>query len=196
MIYGYSRVSTLKQRKDGNSLEEQRQELISAGVPEENIIAEAYTGTKTDRPKFSELIARLKEGDTLVVCKIDRFARSVLDGVTIIKDLVDRSVTVKVLNMGITVDNKPVNKAMVTMLLMFAELERDLIVERTQGGKAIARSNGKRVDGRPNKFTGSQLRHAMELLESNSYTQVAEMTGISVSTLTRAHRKMVAEQTK
>lgn len=189
MIYGYSRVSTIKQRKDGNSLEEQKNQLLQAGVPEENIIAEAYTGTKTTRPEFSQLIEKLEDGDTLVVTKIDRFARSVLDGVTIIKDLVDRNVTVRVLNMGITVDNKPVNKAMVTMLLMFAELERDLIVERTQGGKAIARSNGKRVDGRPNKFSRTQLNHAMELLKDHSYTEVSNMTGISVSTLTRAKRK-------
>lgn len=189
MIYGYSRVSTLKQRKDGNSLEEQKQELISAGVPAENIIAEAYTGTKSTRPEFTKLIDNLKDGDTLVVCKIDRFARSVLDGVTIIKELVDRNVTVRVLNMGITVDNKPVNKAMVTMLLMFAELERDLIVERTQGGKAIARGNGKRVDGRPNKFSRTQVNHALELLNDHSYNEVSNMTGISVSTLTRAKRK-------
>lgn len=189
MTYGYTRVSTLKQKKDGNSLEEQKKELIKAGVPEQNIYAEAYTGTKSNRPEFTKLIDSLKDGDTLIVTKIDRFARSVLDGVSIIKDLVDRGVTVKVLNMGITVDNKPVNKAMVTMLLMFAELERDLIVERTQAGKEIAREHGVRVDGAPIKYGREKLDLAMELLEKFTYKEVEKKTGISVSTLQREKRK-------
>ncbi len=78
---------------------------------------------------------------------------------------------------------------MVHILLAFAEFERDMIVERTQGGKATARANGKRVDGRPKKFSRAQIGLALELLDGgNSYTEVERKTGISKSTLIRARQ--------
>ena len=94
--------------------------------------------------------------------------------------------------MGIA-DNTPMGKLMVTMLLAFAEFERDMIVERTQRGKEIARLNNKRVDGRPKKYKPEQMTHALALLEEHSYTEVEKMTGISKSTLIRAVRE---EKTK
>ncbi len=75
MIYGYIRVSTVKQANEGNSLEGQQKLLMENGVMKENIFEDAYTGTKADRPQFNELLDILKEGDTLVVTKLDRFAR-------------------------------------------------------------------------------------------------------------------------
>lgn len=84
-------------------------------------------------------------------------------------------------------------KLMVTMLLGFAEFERDLIYERTQSGRAAARANGVRVDGRPPKYSRDQRKLAMDLLaQGNSYSQVERMTGISRSTLVREHRKTVS----
>ena len=103
MIYGYARVSTSAQAKDGNSLEDQKQKLIAAGASE--IIEEHYTGTTTNRPEFSKLIEKLKDGDTIVVTKLDRFARSAGQGVQLIQDLIGRGVSVNVLNMGL-MDNK------------------------------------------------------------------------------------------
>ena len=83
---------------------------------------------------------------------------------------------------------------MLHVMLAFAEFERDMIVERTQSGKAVARANGKRVDGRPKKFKPEQIEHAMQLLASgNSYSQVEQMTGISKSTLVRETRNRKAE---
>jgi DNA invertase Pin-like site-specific DNA recombinase len=78
MIYGYARVSSKNQLK-GNSLEEQTEILRANGCME--IVAEQYTGTTTSRPKFHELIAKLKEGDTFMVTKLDRFARNVTEGI-------------------------------------------------------------------------------------------------------------------
>lgn len=187
MIYGYARVSTVRQEKRGNSLDEQAAMLKEAGAQE--IIADSYTGTRMDRPQFTALLSRLQEGDRLIVTKLDRFARTAVEGGQIVKELHEKGVTIHILNMGIA-DNTPMGKLMVTMLLAFAEFERDMIVERTQGGKAIARANGKRVDGRPKKYTPQQIEHAMSLLDSgNSYTAVEAMTGISKSTLVRAHRE-------
>lgn len=192
MVYGYGRVSTIKQEKRGNSLDEQTAMLKAAGAQE--IVTDSYTGTKMDRPQFTALLDRLREGDKLIVTKLDRFARTAVEGGQIVKELHEKGVTIHILNMGIA-DNTPMGKLMVTMLLAFAEFERDMIVERTQGGKAIARANGKRVDGRPKKFTPQQMEHAMNLLDSgNSYTAVEAMTGISKSTLVRAHREMSIKQ--
>ena len=186
MIYGYARVSTPKQEKNGNGLDEQREKLQAAGAQE--IVEDSYTGTKMERPAFTDLLNRLQEGDKLIVTKLDRFARTAVEGGTIVKALRDRGVTIHILNMGIA-DNTPMGKLMVTMLLGFAEFERDMIVERTQTGKNIAREKGIRVDGRPKKFSPAQINHAMKLLdEGNSFTQVAEMTGISKATLGRARR--------
>ena len=86
-------------------------------------------------------------------------------------------------------------KLMITVMLAFAEYERDIIVERTQTGKAVARANGKRVDGRPKKFKPEQIAHALEMLEDGrSYTEVEKLTGISKSTLIRAVRKKKMER--
>lgn len=192
MIYGYARVSTVKQMKNGNSLEDQVRQLQEAGAQE--IVTDSYTGTKMERPQFTALLERLQQGDKLIVTKLDRFARTAVEGGAIVKALHEKGVTIHILNMGVA-DNTPMGKLMVTMLLAFAEFERDMIVERTQSGKAIARSNGKRVDGRPKKYKPDQMRHALELLEDNSYSEVEKMTGISKSTLIRAARALKMQQT-
>lgn len=190
MIYGYARVSTTKQMKNGNSLTDQETALRKAGA--ETVVADDFTGTKMDRPEFSKLMKELKDGDTLIVTKLDRFARTVVEGVTTVRELIERGVTVRILNMG-TVENTPTGKVTLSVMLAFAEFERDMIIERTQTGKQIARENGKRVDGRPNKFSEAKINHALDLLHSgNSYTSVEEMTGISKSTLIRAERKWKA----
>lgn len=191
MIYGYARVSTVKQMKNGNSIDEQVQKLKEAGAQE--IITDSYTGTKMERPQFTALLQRLQPGDKLIVTKLDRFARTAVEGGAIVKELHEKGVTIHILNMGIA-DNSPMGKLMVTMLLAFAEFERDMIVERTQSGKAIARANGKRVDGRPKKYKPEQMKHALELLKDSSYSEVEKMTGISKSTLIREKRKTQIKQ--
>lgn len=148
MIYGYARVSTKTQARDGNSLEGQSVALKSAGA--EQIFSDSFTGKKIDRPEFDKLKSLLSCGDTLVVTKLDRLARSAVQGSQLIEALIEKGVTVHVLNMGI-MDNTPTGKLIRNIMLGFAEFERDMIVERTQEGKAIAREKGIRVDGRPKK---------------------------------------------
>jgi DNA invertase Pin-like site-specific DNA recombinase len=186
MIYGYARVSTLGQAKDGNSLNDQIQKLEKEGAKE--IIEEYYTGTTTDRPKFSELISRLQGGDTLIVTKLDRFVRSIGQGVTLIQDLIDRGVTVKVLNIG-TMSNNPTDKLLMNIMLAFAQFERDMIVERTQEGKRIAKQRDGFEEGRP-RISKKKTDYAMELLDNGmSYKEVSEKLGISKSTLVRRRRE-------
>lgn len=186
MIYGYARVSTQTQAKDGNSLEVQERLLRKNGA--EKIYADAFTGTKTHRPELNQLLDELQAGDTLVITKLDRIARSASQGIELIQSLLDREITVHVLNMGL-MDNTPTGKLIRTIVLAFAEFERDMIVERTQEGKAIARKQPDYREGRPRLYGRKQIRHALELLEDHSYRQVTEMTGISKSTLIRAKKR-------
>ena len=186
MIYGYARVSTQMQAKDGNSLEAQERLLRKNGA--EEIYADAFTGTKTHRPELARLLDELQAGDTLVVTKLDRIARSASQGIELIQSLLDREITVHVLNMGL-MDNTPTGKLIRTIVLAFAEFELDMIVERTQEGKAIARKQPDYREGRPRLYGRKQIKHALELLEDHSYKQVTGMTGISKSTLIRAKKR-------
>lgn len=152
------------------------------------IIIRAY------RPQFQELLSKLEKGDTLVVTKLDRFARFALDAIKIIRELFDKGIRVNILNMGV-VDGSPQGKLMLTIMSGFAEFERDMIVERTQEGKVIAKQRYDFKEGRPNKYNKKQLEHALSLLETHSYKQVEHMTGISKSTLIRAKKKASMEST-
>ena len=195
MNYGYARVSTKGQAKDGNSLDAQEKALRDSGA--EKIYKETFTGRETDRPELDKLLKGLQAGDRLIVTKLDRIARSAVKGIELVDSLLARGITVHILNMGI-LDDTPTGKLIRTIFLGFAEFERDMIVERTQEGKQIARENARKRgevfrEGRPNKYTAQQMNHAMDLLEKYSYNQVAEMTGISKSTLIRQHNKIERE---
>lgn len=186
MIYGYARVSTKGQAKDGNSLEAQEKALRESGANE--IYVDAFTGTKTDRPEFDKLMNKIQKGDTLIVTKLDRFARSMSQGSELVSDLIERGIKVYILNIGV-MDNTPSSKLIRNVFFAFAEFERDMIVERTMEGKAIAKQNPDFREGRPKKYSRKQIEHALELLNNNSYKQVEDLTGISKSTLIRAKKK-------
>lgn len=182
MKYGYARVSTT-----GQDLQAQLDTLEREGC--EKIYSEKFTGTKADRPQFQALLKAVKEGDTLVVTKLDRFARSTSEALTIVKDLFERDVKVHVLNMGL-IENTATGRLIFTIMSSFAEFERDLIVERTQEGKARAKKSKDFREGRPPKYSKKQIEHALELLNrGKSYKQVEDVTGISKSTLIRAKKK-------
>lgn len=194
MKYGYARVSSLVQLK-GNSLEEQRQELLQAGVLPKNIVEEQYSGKTTNRPLFKALLTRLQPGDELICCKLDRFARNAEDGLRTVRELVDRGVTVDILNLG-RIDNKATGKLILTIMLAFAEFERNMILERTAAGRAIARTKAGYHEGRP-RIARAKINHAMELLQQNhTYKQVSEMTSISVATLKRYNKMCRAKDAK
>ena len=190
MIFGYAGVSTKMQARDGNSLEGQIQALKDAGA--EEIYQDTFSGTKVDRPEFEKLQMKLRKGDTLIVTKLDRLGRSVAQASALITKLIDAGITVNVLNVGV-LSNDSVSVLLRNILLSFAQFERDMIVERTQEGRAIARQKDGYREGRPKKYSRAQLNHAMELLDDHSYKQVVEMTGISKATLAREKLRRTAE---
>lgn len=185
MIYGYARVSTKTQLK-GNSLEDQHNILTDNGCAE-IITEQQYYGKTTHRPELEALMKKLQSGDTLMVTKLDRLARNVTEGIELVRSLFEQNIKVHVLNIGL-LENTAMGNFFLTTLLAVAELERSMIIERTQSGKEVARTKEGFKEGRP-PIAQAKIKHALELLKSNSYSKVAEMTGISKATLVRAKKK-------
>lgn len=181
MKYGYARVSTVHQ-----DLEGQLQALHNEGC--ESIFQDKLAGTNKNRPQLQQLLQQIQAGDTLMVTKLDRLARSAMDGIETIKQLFQQGVKVHVLNMGL-VEDTPTGRLILSVMLAFAEFERDMIVERTQEGKAIAKQDPNFREGRPKIYGKDQIEHALKLKETLTYKQVEKKTGISKSTLIRAKRK-------
>ena len=189
MVYAYTRISTKKQL-DGYGLEVQKKEILEK-YPNAEVYEEQYTGSKMERPVFSTLISKLKSGDLLVVSRLDRFARNTTEGIRVVEDLFKRKVSIHILNIGLLEDT-PMGRFFLTTMLAVAELERNMIIERTQNGKELARQQEGYKEGRPKKYTDEQLIEAVLLLEEFSYREVVELTGISKSTILRARKMLVS----
>jgi DNA invertase Pin-like site-specific DNA recombinase len=186
-VYGYARVSS-----KGQDLTAQIKALNEHGV--DQLFQEKFSGkTAEDREVFQELIEKAGAGDTIVVTKLDRFARSTKDALNIIDELQNKGVSLVVLNMGgDKLDTStPMGKLMVTMLSGIAEFELSLIKERQKEGIALAKERGV-YKGRPKKYTEKNkgLKHALELFnnrDENGLTvkEICEITKISKATLYR-----------
>ena len=179
--YGYGRVSTKGQETNGNSLEDQRAKLEEAGCDE--IVLESYTGTKMDRPKFTKLLNKLEAGDTLIVCKLDRFARTAREGLEVVEDLMNRGVKVHILNMGL-IEDTPMGRVILTVMLAFAQFERDSIVERTSDGKALAKEKEGFREGRPRVEIPEEF---MEYLERYAEGKISISAACREMGIARAH---------
>lgn len=177
MKYGYARVSTT-----GQDLETQIQILKSEYCDE--IFSEKISARTDNRPEFYKVLHKLEKNDTLVVTKLDRFARSTKEALTVIEELFTKGIRIHILNIGI-IEDTPTGRLIFTVFSAFADFERDLIVERTQEGKAIAKKHPNYKEGRPKKFPKNQREHAIKLLNKYSYKEVESMTGISKTTLWR-----------
>lgn len=186
MKRGYIRVSTKKQGQ-GTSLADQRAVLQAEGC--QVIYEDVYTGASMDRPEFDRLCSEVQAGDTVVVCKLDRIARTETEAYNLVVGWVRSGVCVHVLNMGL-IEDTDIGRLILHIMLAFAEFERDLIVSRCQGGRAYKRATDPDYrEGRKPGYSKAQLDHAVDLLHDHSFTEVAAMTGISRSTVTREARK-------
>lgn len=188
-VIGYCRIST-KNQIDNYSLEQQEEEILER-YSNAIIYKEQYSGVSKDRPVFNEVVEELESGDILVVTKLDRFCRSTSEGLKYIEELRDKGVAIHILNMGL-IENTPMGKLIVTNLLAFAEFERSMIIERTQSGRAVARTKEGYKEGRPQRLNKKQIENALSMLTINggdkSYSEVAELLEIGRSTLLRYQR--------
>lgn len=182
MVYGYARVSTIGQRNDGNSLEDQESKLREAGA--EEIYVDAFTGTKLERPNFAKLLATVKDGDTIIATKLDRISRSASQGITLVDQLLSRGVSVNILNMGL-MNETPTGKLIRNIMFSFAEFERDMIVERTREGKAVARTKEGYREGRPSVIVDeTDFKNLREKQKGGGMTvaECCSVLGVSRST--------------
>ena len=159
MLIGYMRVS----KTDGSqSTDLQRDALISAGVGASHIYEDQASGRRDERPGLTACLKALRDGDTLLVWKLDRLGRNLRHLVNTVHDLTARSVGLKVLTgQGAAIDTTTAaGKLVFGIFAALAEFERELISERTVAGLASARARG-RKGGRPFKMTAAKLRLAM-----------------------------------
>lgn len=175
MIAGYIRVSTNEQN---TAL--QKNALESAGC--EQIFEDKISGKHTNRPGLNKLLKTLTEGDTLVVWKLDRLGRSMRHLVTLIEEMRERGVNFRSLTDSIDTAT-PMGRFFFHVMGALAEMERELIVERTRAGLAAARAEG-RIGGRRPKLSEEQWAQAGRLLASGeSRRRVALIYDIGLSTL-------------
>ena len=178
MLVGYMRVSTADQ-----NLGLQRDALIAAGISADRIYEDVCSGKAIDRPGLARALDVARDGDALVIWKLDRIGRSLPHVVGLVGDLQKRGVGLKVLT-GDVDTTTPTGRLVFGIFATLAEFERDLIHERTMAGLAAARARG-RSGGRPRVMTRQKLKAAMALMadRENAARDVAAQLGVSVSTL-------------
>jgi DNA invertase Pin-like site-specific DNA recombinase len=178
MLIGYARVSSADQNPD-----HQIDALVRAGVAAQNIHLDHAGGAKASRPQLDLALARLHEGDALVITRLDRLGRSVLHLITLGAELRERGIGLKVLEQGIDTAT-PEGHAMFGMLPVLAELQHELIAANTRDGLAAARARG-RKGGRPSKLSPDQIELAQRLYDAGEHTvaQIAGMLKVPRTTL-------------
>lgn len=177
----YARCST-----DEQDLTAQRQTLSALGVPEDRIYVDhGLTGTNRARPGLEQALAAAREGDTFIVSKLDRLARSVPDARDIADTLVTRGVKLQI-GTQVYDPTDPMGRLLFNCLAMVAEFEADLIRMRTREGMAIAKAKG-RLKGKQPKLSSSQRAHLLKLRAGGDHTvsELGELLGVSRATVYR-----------
>jgi DNA invertase Pin-like site-specific DNA recombinase len=185
MLVGYMRVS----KADGSQvLDLQKDALLEAGVDPGHIYDDRASGMRDDRPGLTHCLKALREGDTLVVWKLDRLGRDLRHLVNTVHDLTTRGVGLKVLSgQGAAIDTTtPAGKLIFGIFAALAEFERELITERTRAGLLAARARG-HAGGRPYTMTPAKIRLAMAAMgePETNVTALCSELGISRQTLYR-----------
>lgn len=178
--FAYGRVSTSLQDTDN-----QRLELTNAGWAIDYWFADTISGksASSQRPAFRELLTKIRDGETLLVSKLDRLGRDAIDVLQTVRDLGARNIKVVVHQLGSTDLTSPAGKLLLSMLAAVAEMERDLLIERTQAGLTRAKAEGKKL-GRPSKIAPEQRSDIlMSLSEGASISALARRYAVSRATI-------------
>lgn len=176
---GYGRIST-----PGQNLQRQLDALREAGCT--RLFSDTASGAKAHRPGLTALKETLRPGDTVLVTSLDRLGRSMSAILNLIHELADRDISVETLDGLSTSPRKPGGKILLAVTAAMAEVERDLIIERTNAGLKSARARGK-VGGRKPRLTPAQERAVIAVAATgeHSMTSIAQDFNISRSTLHR-----------
>jgi DNA invertase Pin-like site-specific DNA recombinase len=182
LLVGYARCSTEQQ-----DLTAQRDALAKLGVTLERIYVDhGLTGTNRERPGLREALAACRAGDTLVVTKLDRLARSLPDARDIVDELTRRQVRLQIAG-AVHDPDDPVGRLLFNVLAMVAEFESDLIRQRTREGMRVAKAKG-HLRGKQPKLNPRQEAHLVRLFRSGEYTtsEISDLFGVARSTIYRA----------
>lgn len=180
-IFGYGRVSTSQQ-----DTENQRLELEQAGWTFDFWFTDVVSGKvpAVQRKAFSEMLSKIRDGETLVVAKLDRLGRDAIDVLQTVRKLADRNIKVIVYQLGTTDLTSAAGKLLLSMLAAVAEMERDLLIERTQAGLLRAKAEGKKL-GRPPIIAPEDCRAIIEKKNNGiSVSALAREYGVSRATIT------------
>ena len=180
-VFAYSRVSTHEQTTSNQKLEIQQ-----AGFNVDYWFADEGVSGKVcarQRPQFSLLLDKIRDGETIVCSKLDRLGRDAIDVLSTVRHLTERNIKVIVIQLGNTDLTSTTGKLLLTMLMAVAEMERSLIVERTQAGLARAKAEGKKL-GRRSKTTEEQkVDIRSRLCAGESVSSVARAYNVSRATV-------------
>jgi DNA invertase Pin-like site-specific DNA recombinase len=180
MIYGYARVST-----DGQTAAAQIAALEAAGAAKVYAYAETASGARSDRAKLALLLRRLEAGDTVLVTRLDRLARSTRDLLNVLHQLGEREVGFKSLHDTWADTTTPHGRLMLTVLGGLAEFERELIRARTGEGRKRAMAKGVKF-GRPRKLSSHQRQEALKRIDAGeTYTAIARTYSVDPNTISR-----------
>jgi putative DNA-invertase from lambdoid prophage Rac len=190
-VFGYGRVSTADQ-----TALNQLQELQSLGyeIQRQRWFSDTISGKvpSAERPEFSRILDRMEAGDMLVISKLDRIGRDMLDVISTLRDLAAREIKVKVLALGDVDLTSTAGKAVVGILAVVAEMERDLLVERTQAGLARAKAEGTQL-GRPSKTSEEDRQEIIRRLSrGDTVSQLARDYNVSRGTIINIRESAVA----
>jgi DNA invertase Pin-like site-specific DNA recombinase len=177
-IIGYARVST-----SGQSLEAQLKALKEAGIENDHLFQEKASAVKRDRPELEAMLKHARKGDTVIVTKVDRIARSTKHLLEIVETLVSKSVTLKILNINLDTST-PTGKLMLTMLGGIAEFEREIMLERQREGYEIAKAKGK-IKGRPSTAQDKAADVLRMASEGATRQHIANTLGIGIASVYR-----------
>lgn len=179
-VFGYGRVSTIQQ-----TVENQRLEIGKAGFPVDYWFADTLSGKTctAERPQFQAMLGKIRDGETVVVSRLDRIGRDAQDVLATIKMLSSRQIKVIVLQLGTTDLSSAAGKLLLAMLSAVAEMERDLLIERTQAGLARAKAQGKKLGRKPKTTVFQRDKIKAAYADGSSISSLAREYSISRSSI-------------
>lgn len=186
-IFAYLRVSTNNQTVENQKLEISSKYSVDYWYADEGVSGKICA---SQRPQFSKMLDRIRESETLVVSKIDRLGRDSIDVLKTVQTLADRNIKVIVLQLGNTDLTSPTGKLLLTMLVAVAEMERDLLIERTQAGLARVKAEGKTLGRRPKTTLDQRTEIIHRLQLGDSVSSLARMYEVSRANIINIRKSM------